>query len=294
MPDRDDKKDDREATTDWDISEPSLRALRERYDLLEELGRGVIGPVYRARDRETGNTVALKVLWPGFSNDSKFIERFEAELRLARKFTHKNVCRVYDLSRFGNVAAISIEYLEGKSLREFLNSYGAAPFRKGLEWAGQICSALVEAHTHGIIHGDLKPDNILIDQRGQVKVMGFGIALSTAKTGPIFGTPGYMSPEEIKGKPRDARSDIYSLGLVLYEMFTGQRAFQAESAAGFILKQIQESPRPPRQLAPTLPSHIEEAILKCLEKDPAERFQSVAMLQAALGKEEAGACQEAS
>ncbi|MFQ5778162.1 MAG: protein kinase [Terriglobia bacterium] len=273
-------------TADFDLPAPARQALGERYDLLEELGRGGMGIVYRARDRETGAVVALKVLQPEIANRPELIERFKSELLLARKITHKNVCRVYDLARFGNVAAISMEYVEGESLRQILNRFGGVPFRRGLEWTRQICSGLAEAHSQGVIHRDLKPENILIDRRGQAKIMDFGIARSletdATRTGTLIGTPAYMSPEQAEAKPPDARSDIYSLGHVLYEMFTGRRAFYADTPVGLALKQIQETPPPPREVEPDLPERLDRAIQRCLEKNPKKRFQSVADLDAAL------------
>jgi hypothetical protein len=278
------------AAADQGLAEPALRAVRERYDLLAEVGRGGMGIVYKARDRETDEIVALKVLKPEVAARPEVIERFKAELRLARKITHKNVCRTYELLRFDDTVVIAMEYVEGESLRAILSRYGSVPFRRGLVWAEQICAALAEAHAQGIIHRDLKPENILIDRQGQAKVMDFGIARSletdATMTGTLVGTPAYMSPEQAEGKPPDPRSDIYALGLVLYEMFVGQHAFTAETPVGFILMQIKESPPPPRSVEPYLPSFLDRAIEKCLEKNPQKRFQSVAELQAAVTEKE--------
>lgn len=265
-----------------------LRPLATRYDLLNELGRGGMGVVYRARDRETGDVVALKVLLPEIAADQEVIGRFKSELLLARKVTHKNVCRVHDLLRFGDLAVISMEYIEGESLRAVLRRKQGVSLRKGLDWARQMCAALGEAHTQGVVHRDLKPENMLIARDGTVKVMDFGIARSldasaTHKTGgTIIGTPAYMSPEQAQGKPADHRSDVYSLGLILYEIFTGRPAFTAENATALLNKHIHETPPSVRALDPTLHPALEKAVQKCLAKDPAKRYLTASELDDAL------------
>ena len=262
------------------------RALSERYDILGEIGRGGMGVVYRARDRETGSVLALKVLLPEIAARADLIERFKSELLLARKVTHKNVCRVYDLNRFGTVVAISMEYIEGESLRSLLARVEAVSVRHGMKILRQVLAGLGEAHGQGVVHRDLKPENILITRDGTVKVMDFGIArsLETAatQTGAVIGTPAYMSPEQAEGKPADARSDIYSLGLMMYEMFTGRPAFRAETPVAMVAKHVHETPPPPKEVDPDLPERISRAIEKCLAKDPKKRFHSVDKLAAAL------------
>ncbi len=268
------------------LTSSSLSALSQRYDILSEAGHGNMGNVYKARDRETGETVALKLIKPEIASDQAMTERFKNELLFARKITHKNVCRVYEFNRVGGIAYTSMEFVEGESLRSVLSRFGGLPVRKGVDLASQICSGLKEAHAQGIVHRDLKPENVMIDTHGNVKIMDFGIARSmeagTRLTGAMIGTPAYMAPEQVSGKPVDFRTDIYALGLVLYEMFTGSETFRADTAVAIALKQMQEAPAPPHDIDPNIPVYIERAILKCLEKDPAKRFQSIAELENAL------------
>jgi serine/threonine protein kinase len=265
------------------LSSVALSALGQRYDILGEAGHGSMGNVYKARDRETGETVALKLLKPEIASDQAMMDRFKNELLFARKITHKNVCRVHDFNRIGGIAYTSMEFVEGESLRSVLNRFGGFPLRKGIDVALQICSGLKEAHAQEIVHRDLKPENVMIDAQGNVKIMDFGIARSmealTRATGSMLGTPAYMAPEQVAGKSVDYRTDIYSFGLILYEMFTGAPAFHADTAVAVALKQMREAPPPPHEVDPNIPVAIERAILKCLEKEPVRRFQSLAELE---------------
>jgi serine/threonine protein kinase len=268
------------------LSSTVLAALSQRYEILAAAGHGSMGNVYKARDRETGETVALKLLKPEIASDQVMMERFKNELLFARKITHKNVCRVYEFNRLGGIAYTSMEFVEGESLRSVLNRFGGLPQRKATDLALQICSGLKEAHAQGILHRDLKPENVMIDAQGNVKIMDFGIARSmeagTRLTGSMVGTPAYMAPEQVAGKPLDYRTDIYSLGLMLYEMFTGAPAFRADNPVAVALKQMREEPVPPREVEPNVPVFAERVTLKCLEKEPERRFQSVADLESAL------------
>jgi serine/threonine protein kinase len=268
------------------LSSSVLAALGQRYDILAEAGHGSMGNVYKARDRETGETVALKLLKPEIASDQTMMDRFKNELLFARKITHKNVCRVHEFNRIGGIAYTSMEFVEGESLRSVLNRFGSLPPRKGMDVAHQICSGLKEAHAQGIVHRDLKPENVMIDAQGNVKIMDFGIARSmeavTRLTGSMVGTPAYMAPEQVAGKPVDYRTDIYSLGLMLYEIFTGAQAFHADTPVAVALKQLRESPPLPHEVEPSIPVPIERAILKCLEKEPPKRFQSISELENAL------------
>ncbi len=268
------------------IGSLALAAIGQRYEILGEAGHGSMGNVYKARDRETGETVALKLLKPEIASDHAMMERFKNELLFARKITHKNVCRMHEFNRVGGIAYSSMEFVEGESLRSVLSRFGGLPQKKAVDLALQICSGLKEAHAQGIVHRDLKPENIMVDAQGNVKIMDFGIARSmeamTRMTGSLAGTPQYMAPEQVAGKPVDYRTDIYSLGLILYEMFTGAAAFQADNPVAVALKHMQEEAVPPHQIDPAIPAYIERTILKCLLKEPANRFQSIAQLEKAL------------
>jgi serine/threonine protein kinase len=278
-----------QATNAPHLSSAALAALSQRYDILAEAGHGSMGNVYKARDRETGEIVALKLLKPEIASDQAMMDRFKNELLFARKITHKNVCRVHEFNRIGGVAYTSMEFVEGESLRSVLNRFGGLPSRKATDLVLQICSGLREAHAQGIVHRDLKPENIMIDAQGNVKIMDFGIARSmeavTRLTGSMVGTPAYMAPEQVAGKPVDYRTDVYSLGLILYEIFTGTQAFHADNAVAVALKQMRESPVPPHEIDPQIPVPIERAILKCLEKEPEKRFQSIVDLESAMRRQ---------
>jgi serine/threonine protein kinase len=263
-----------------------------RFDILGELGRGGMGVVYKGRDRETGEAVALKVLRSDLGESPAILERFRNEVRLARRITHKNVCRVHDFHRDGDVAYISMEFVQGESLRALLDQKTLDQKKQftqeeGLAIVRQICAGLREAHAQGVVHRDLKPQNIMIDAAGKVTLMDFGIARSVESghtlTVGVIGTPAYMAPEQAEGKPVDHRTDIYALGLVMYEIFTGSLAFSGETMVSVMMKQIMEAPRPPRELQPSLPPVLEAAILGCLAKNPDHRFASIADLEAVLG-----------
>ena len=257
--------------------------LIPRYQILERVGEGGMGVVFKAYDRETGESVALKVLRSEIADQFPVVEGLKNELRLARRITHKNVCRIYDFNRSGATAFITMEFVQGESLRRVLDRFGALNIRKAVNVARQICDGLCEAHSQGIVHRDLKPENLMIDESGNVKLMDFGLAHLVAEGSTIaVGTPSYMAPEQLQDGPIDQRADIYSLGLVLFEVFTGTAAFTDDTPAALALKHIQDTPRNPREIDATIPQRIADAILRCLEKDPANRFQSVEELQGAL------------
>jgi len=261
--------------------------IETRYEILEELGSGGMGVVYKARDRETGDLVAIKMLRPEVAANAKGMARFKNELRIARRITHKNVCRIHEFNRTENSAFISMEYVEGESLRHMLNRLGGLSPDKAVAVARQICAGLREAHAQGVVHRDLKPENVMVDSSGTVRIMDFGIAHSAlgggmTQTDAIIGTPTYMSPEQAEGRKVDLRTDIYAVGLMLYEMFTGSPTFTAETPVAVAIKHICEAPIAPKELEPSIPEHINVTILRCLAKKPDDRFQSVEEIDAAL------------
>ncbi len=266
----------------------AVRSLESRYEILSELGKGGMGIVYKARDRETGDTVAIKALRPEVAADAAGMDRFKNELRTARRITHKNICRIYEFQRTEGSAYISMEYVEGRSLRDVLETDGKLPVDRALDCARQMCAGLREAHAENVVHRDLKPENIHLDCAGRVKILDFGIArfsssgLTVQMDDDMVGTLAYMAPEQFEGTRVDHRADIYALGLILYEMFTGVPAFDAASTPALVAAHLHAAPRPPSELEPSIPPGVERAILKCLEKAPGDRFQSVEMLALAL------------
>ncbi|HET9217821.1 MAG TPA: serine/threonine-protein kinase [Terriglobia bacterium] len=260
-----------------------------RYDILQELGRGGMGIVYKAMDRETSEFVALKVLRREVADDKFMMQRFKNELRIARKITHKNVCRIYEFTHVKDGPCISMEYVEGETVRSLLNRIGAFSVRSSLEMVRQICSGLREAHAQGVVHRDLKPENIMIDREGGAKIMDFGVARiftghSMTTLHAIVGTPSYMAPEQVEGREVDHRADIYALGLIVYEMLTGKEAFRADTPMAVAYKQVHETAEPPRKVDPGIPDAVEKLILRCMEKEPERRFQTVTELEQALGE----------
>src|SRR5665213_544171 len=266
----------------------SASHIPPRYEVLSQIGSGGTGIVYKVRDLETSEVVALKILKPEIASDPEAQENFKRELCLARKITHKNVCRIHEFSRVNGIAYTSMELVEGESLSSKIYRAGALPVVEALDIARQICAGLREAHAQGIVHRDLKPANIMLDRKGTVKIMDFGIARMIQREGPmtgtIMGTPAYMAPEQADLKPVSSCTDIYAVGLVLYEMVTGIPAFTGDSPVAVAIKQIQDYPQRPREIVPQLSRAIESVIMKCLQKDLARRFQSAEALEIALIK----------
>ena len=259
--------------------------IEKRYRILGLLGKGGMGEVYRADDLKIGSPVALKFLPEALSRDAAALDRFLGEVRTARRVSHPNVCRVHDVGESGGQHFLSMEYIDGEELASLLRRIGRLPGDKALEIARQICAGLAAAHESGVLHRDLKPANVMIDGRGRARITDFGLAglAGSFEGGEIAGTPAYMAPEQLRGGKIDERTDIYALGLVLYEIFTGKRAFADGATLGEILRARESSaPVAPGALIKDLEPQVERVILGCLDKDPAARPASVAQVVAML------------
>src|SRR5271165_628533 len=255
-----------------------------RYRIIALLGRGGMGEVYRADDLSLGQQIALKFL-PQSVVDDETLARFYNEVRIARRISHPNVCRVFDIGQADELTFLSMEYIDGEDLGSLLRRIGRLPSDKAVEIARQLCAGLAAAHAKGVLHRDLKPANVMLNGRGHVVVTDFGLAaLAEEIPGEEIrnGTPAYMAPEQLAGKEVTVQSDIYSLGLVLYEVFTGKRAFEASTLAELVRLHSETTPVSPSSLVKELDPAVESAILRCLDPEPSHRPPSALAVAARL------------
>jgi eukaryotic-like serine/threonine-protein kinase len=263
--------------------------LANRYLIERPLARGGMADVFLARDTQLDRQVAIKVLFPEFARDPSFVERFRREAQNAAMLNHANIVSVYDYGQQEGTYFIVMEYVEGQSLREILRSQGRLAPMEAARIAAEIAAALDFAHRHGVVHRDIKPGNVLLTPQGQVRVADFGIAANPTDaesgltaTGAVVGTATYFSPEQAQGYQVDGRTDVYALGVVLYEMLTGRPPFTAESPVAVAMKHVREEPVPPTRLVPDIPPDLERIVLTALAKDVTVRYQSAADLRADL------------
>lgn len=252
-----------------------------RYRIDALLGQGGMGRVYKAYDKELDRIVAIKVVREGAIGQADALKRFKQELVLASRISHKNILRIHDMGDVGGLRFISMAFVEGQDLQHIIHDNPKMPLDRILNFARQIAEALAAAHAEGVVHRDLKPQNLLVDKNDQIFVCDFGLAKSfeegaigMTRTGAFLGTPRYMSPEQVEGKPADNRADLYSYGLILYEMVTGDVPFTGESTLKVMYQRIQEKPKSPKLIKPDLPNWLVRIIMRCLERNPDDRYQN--------------------
>ena len=253
--------------------------LAGRYQILQLIGRGGMGAVYKARDTELDRIVAVKLIRGEFAKNPQILRRFKQELILARQVTHKNVIRIFDLGQADGIKFITMDFVEGQDLRHLLQEKGKFPPKEAARILLQTCRALEAAHGEGVIHRDLKPQNIMLDSAGRVYVMDFGIARSAhlpgmTQTGALIGTPEYMSPEQARGEKLTERSDLFSLGVIFYELLTGKSPYPGDAPLATLWKRLQEKPKPPMEVDPTIPKPLNDVVMKALETEPEDRLAS--------------------
>ena len=278
-----------EARTDAEATLRTGERLAGRYDILASLGNGGMGAVYRARDLELGEEVALKTLRRDLVGDAQHLERFKSEIRLARRISHRNVVRTHDLGEWQGTYFLTMEYVEGITVRELIDTRGRLAADAVLAIGSQLADALAVAHEQGVIHRDVKPQNLLLDGQGVLKVMDFGVARLAERSsdlteaGLIVGTPSYMPPEQLFGEEIDARADLWACGVVLYECLTGRLPFEAPTPMALVAKLLQDEPEPLAALAPDTPPALAAVVTQLLAKRPDERVPTARALRERLG-----------
>ncbi|MGH2657283.1 MAG: protein kinase domain-containing protein [Actinomycetota bacterium] len=265
----------------------ATRILNDRYEMGSPLGKGGMAHVYLGTDRVLDRTVAIKVLSGKYAGDDSFVTRFRREAQAAAGLNHANIVGVYDTGDEGQMHYIVMEYVEGETLGDVLRRDGRLDPERAAAVAAEVATALHTAHEKGLVHRDVKPGNVMIDREGQVKVVDFGIARAAAddtltQTGLVLGTASYLSPEQAQGLPVDARSDIYSLGCVLYEMLMGRPPFDGDTPVAIAYMHVNETPVRPTELEPSIPPHLDEAVMRALQKDPQARFPTAEAFRAAV------------
>ena len=259
------------------VSDTLIHTLFDgRYRILRKLGSGGMANVYLAEDQELGRRVAIKILNDRHANDDQFVERFRREAKNAAGLSHPNIVSIYDRGEAEGTYYIAMEFLDGRSLKELIVSRGPAPVSVAIDYARQILGALRFAHRNGIVHRDIKPHNVLVDSEGRLKVTDFGIARAGAsqmtEAGSIIGTAQYLSPEQAKGSPVDQTSDLYSVGIVLYELLTGVVPFTGDTPVEIAMKHLSSPPEPPSAKRADVPRDLDLVVLRALAKDPGERY----------------------
>src|SRR5256714_5961072 len=271
------------------VSDTLINTLFDgRYKILRKLGAGGMANVYLAEDQELGRRVAIKILNERHANDDQFVERFRREAKNAAGLSHQNIVSIYDRGEAEGTYYISMEYLDGRSLKEMITTRGPAPIPVAVDYARQILAALRVAHRQGLVHRDIKPHNVLVDGEGRVKVTDFGIARAgpsqMTEEGSIIGTAQYLSPEQAQGAPVTPASDLYSVGIVLYELLTGSVPFTGETPAELAMKHLPKVPEPPSHLRPESPRDLDFVVMRALAKSPEERYQSADEMDADLAR----------
>src|SRR5256714_1187074 len=276
------------------ISDTLLNTLFDgRYRIVRKLGTGGMANVYLAEDEVLGRRVAIKILNDRHAGDDQFVERFRREAKNAASLSHPNIVSIYDRGEAEGTYYIAMEYLDGRSLKELIVARGPAPVNVSIDYARQILAAIRFAHRHGIVHRDIKPHNVLVDAEGRLKVTDFGIARAGAsqmtEAGSIIGTAQYLSPEQARGAPVDQTSDLYSVGVVLYELLTGVVPFSGDTPVEIAMKHLSSPPEPPSLKRAEIPRELDLVILRALAKDPADRYQSAEEMDADLARVARGA-----